>query len=295
MYFNDNELATVELEYKFIKKNINKFSDILIHINKMNYKAIIIDLSSYFDIDLLVKLNALLLNFDIEKYVKLKYNSQLDYDYLYENIIPKGFIIISEIINLKEIKKFDDSIIHQLKFYYKDYHNIKMQIFEVLENASNQNLILDPQLLEDENDVDFEVYRKIVNDYSTTITNNNKVSLTSFHLPTATIRDHPCNVFLCSNKFCHSQKSNIPRYIFIDSNGEVYPFKITNPKLLIGNIIDLNFDLNRLILDYKNSINHICFLTLNEQVFKNIIQYRIPLIPWVDLLTIEVRKLYVSK
>jgi len=105
--------------------------------------------------------------------------------------------------------------------------------------------------------------------------------------PKTFLFEHPCNAYVCSDNFCHGSKSGLPRKIFIDSQGDVYPESgRMHPGLSIGNLF--NDTLKDLLTDYYHSQKHSRFVSLCQNVFETyIINCPYPVIPLTDLLVKE--------
>lgn len=92
------------------------------------------------------------------------------------------------------------------------------------------------------------------------------ISFTHFLQQMALIKNHPCKVFACNGKECHSNSSNIPASISIMPNGDIIPlWTVLNPYFKIGNIYDnsslFQFD------DYCDSNRHIELLNFIKDTY----------------------------
>lgn len=95
------------------------------------------------------------------------------------------------------------------------------------------------------------------------------------------IREHPCNVYLCDGRHCHSGHGNVPRNIYIDTNGNMYPYGIAKEELKMGNILS---DSN-IIEEYKQSDAIGNFMKLNRYLYLQILdKCNYGIIPWFDML-----------
>lgn len=92
---------------------------------------------------------------------------------------------------------------------------------------------------------------------------NTDLMFSDFILTTKTIKQHPCNIFLCSGLKCHGKKSTLPRNIFITPSCDVYIHKL--PKLIIGNIN--NDDIDVILNRYIDSQEHKKFIELNRKMY----------------------------
>ncbi len=98
-----------------------------------------------------------------------------------------------------------------------------------------------------------------------------------------TIREHPCNAYLCAGDICHSGKSSLPRYWFIDKNG-IMPYNANNKRLMFLSTINRTpiFDLELFMnIQYKNSEAYSLFIEANHRIYeKYIINFSCLILPW---------------
>lgn len=102
-------------------------------------------------------------------------------------------------------------------------------------------------------------------------------------LPTRLLLEHPCNAYMCSGKTCHSNKNNLPRRLYVDSNGNIFPEHYSLKDYNIGNILQNDF--LSTMYSYKDSSSHKKFLDLSKLVYTQWVEtcpYRV--IPWSELL-----------
>lgn len=86
-------------------------------------------------------------------------------------------------------------------------------------------------ILFDDKFINIETYNKIL-EKLTSISIN--CYFNSIFKDYKSITEHSCNIYLCDGKNCHSNKSRIPRYLYVSNKG-IYPYKVNDTKL---NIID---------------------------------------------------------
>lgn len=95
------------------------------------------------------------------------------------------------------------------------------------------------------------------------------------------IKEHPCNVYLCSGMHCHSEHGNVPRCILIDSKGNLYPYGIIHKSLLMGNI----FSDTNIIEKYNSSKEKKHFIEMNRKLYLSILdKCNYFFIPWFEIL-----------
>lgn len=119
---------------------------------------------------------------------------------------------------------------------------------------------------------------------------NYQILLSSLFKYTKVLKEHPCNMYLCSNKSCHSNKSNIPRYLYWHEE-TIYPYKVKSNRLKI--IEEAYFkDLEPYIQEkYLNSNEHRLFIELNKRIFKIYVMNNfITILPWNLLLQEQLLK-----
>lgn len=121
-----------------------------------------------------------------------------------------------------------------------------------------------------------EQLNRLIDGYKT-----NELMIDNVLLSLDLIREHPCNVYLCDGKYCHSGHGKVPRNIYIDTNGNMHPYGIVKAELKIGNILS---DSN-IIEDYKQSDAIGNFMKLNRYLYLQILdKCNYGIIPWFDML-----------
>lgn len=104
-------------------------------------------------------------------------------------------------------------------------------------------------------------------------------------LSTVLIKEHPCNVYLCSGDKCHSQHGNFPRYIYVSATGDMYPYEFLNEKYRIGNVINSYSDTFSIYDKSKEKAN---FIALNRNLYLDIMdKCTYSYIPWFDVLRVK--------
>ncbi|MGL5718107.1 MAG: hypothetical protein ACRCXT_18140 [Paraclostridium sp.] len=77
--------------------------------------------------------------------------------------------------------------------------------------------------------------------------------------------NHPCNIYLCKNSTCHGKKGDFPRNLYINNNGDIYPYDDIFTDLCIGNIYKEN--IQNIITKYSSSNVKNDFNNLNQSSY----------------------------
>ncbi|MBF2456547.1 hypothetical protein [Listeria welshimeri] len=102
------------------------------------------------------------------------------------------------------------------------------------------------------------------NDFCIDMDSRENVFLTKDNWKSNTLREHPCNIHACSGNYCHSNKKNNPKDIFIDKNGDVYPNGLPIDKYKLGNIYSNNLEM---IISVDNTFTKNSRSVFKEQIF----------------------------
>lgn len=259
--FKSTENPAMELmssEFELIKKslhfaNINRITRVIIHSKSiLEFYEIDKIAAAYPDISIWVKIDATYVNSPIKKYdnIEIIVCTTQDYGINYDN--HDGFWKMDLDVNELPNEEFLDNemIIWHLQFKRKFWDEFDSQIYHLLNGYTTHDLMIDNVLL-------------------------------SIDL----IKEHPCNVYLCRGTHCHSQHGNIPRCIFVDSKGNMYPYGITHNSLLMGNI----FSETDIISEYGLSNEKKQFINMNRNLYLSIIdKCNYSLIPWFEILGGEI-------
>lgn len=111
----------------------------------------------------------------------------------------------------------------------------------------------------------------------------NIILLGALFKSTELIMEHPCNAYLCDGNSCHSEKSSLPRYLYISERG-IDPYKSLNEDLIFMKNIRLkeyesieNYFKN----EYINTNEYKQFINKNKQIYNNyIINPIVSILPW---------------
>lgn len=116
--------------------------------------------------------------------------------------------------------------------------------------------------------------------------NQKNVNLNGYLIPSSLMKEHPCNAYLCDGWNCHKKVSCLPRHIFIDENGILYPHDMFYEKLMIGNINQNN--LSELLKKYYLSKEYLQFQKYCKIVFiKYLANYPYEYMPLIEFIRKE--------
>lgn len=114
---------------------------------------------------------------------------------------------------------------------------------------------------------------------------NGEIMFANILLSVELIKDHPCNVYLCAGEHCHAKHGNMPRYITVKKNGDMYPYMLNCECLHIGNIMKFG---DCEYIDYQSSDRKKNFIELNRKLYLEILdKCSYSVIPWFELLNGE--------
>ncbi len=259
MEYLDMENASLEVEFQSLKKLkpflINNFNEI----NDLNFKRVTI----------------------ILKYIKVNdainvINKIIDFNkcscllMIKANLIEVPKIDFSNIVLINTSSKIfkNDNIYNSIPL---TKNNIK-KITKCLHN--NINIIVEPVINTN--------YIKGFNDLLIKLYDNNQnldIFLGGFLIPITLIKEHPCNAYLCDGWKCGKKISQLPRVVYIDKNGYIYPHGIKNTKIIIGKLSNKG-QLKPILENYFNSSQYKFLKDIEKRVFvKYVLNYPYPLFP----------------
>jgi hypothetical protein len=98
-----------------------------------------------------------------------------------------------------------------------------------------------------------------------------------------TIKQHPCNAYLCSDQKCHCHKKDIPRYIYMNENG-LYPYNCEIDDLNIFNqVTQVRLDSFEEFIynNYKNNDSYKAFININKRIYNSYVTtQQLNMMPW---------------
>ena len=259
MKYLDMENASLEVEFQSLRKLkrflVNHFDEM----NELNFKRVTI-IIKYIDIN------------DVINVI----NEIIDFS--------KCSFLLMIRVNLKEIPKIDFSNVVLINTSSKTFRNdnvynlislTKNNIKKITRSLhSNINIIVEPVINTE--------YIKGFNDLLIKLYDNNQnldIFLGGFLIPIALIKEHPCNAYLCDGWKCGKKISQLPRVIYIDQNGDIYPHGIKNTKIIIGKLSNEG-QLKSILENYFNSVQYNFLKDIEKRVFvKYILHYPYPLFP----------------
>lgn len=113
------------------------------------------------------------------------------------------------------------------------------------------------------------------------------INLNGFLMSSFLMREHPCNAYLCNGWKCGKKISCLPKHIYIDNLGNIYPHNLFFDKFLIGNISKNT--LAKSLENYYDSKNYITFIEYNKKVFiKYLTNYPYNFFPLIEFIREEV-------
>lgn len=195
----------------------------------------------------------------------------------------KSINIMKHFFNYNEIKKYD---IIQLDI---DLSYENEQIIDTLKNFSTTLIQEDiPILLEfifsSSKNKSITSYREILEECPKIF---EKAYLSTLYKSASLVLNHPCNAYICTGHSCHSNKTNYPRYLYINRRG-IQPYKTQNSTMhFMKNIDEVNLKSFKDYYEkiYINSSEHIEFIEANRRVFEEyIIVPFLKILPWNLLL-----------
>lgn len=117
---------------------------------------------------------------------------------------------------------------------------------------------------------------------------NDDLMIKQILLSKSLIKEHPCNVYLCSSSHCHSKHGNFPRMLYISDKGDIFPYGIEDNCICIGNIIS---EYEILCNEYNDSAEKQKFINLNRELYLEIIDKSCyELIPWFELIKVKLNE-----
>lgn len=198
---------------------------------------------------------------------------------VYDELIKYEFNQITVFIKInnyndrhfKELKKVNDVFYTIISFNIQKFNEIKYssdfyyeltfqynEVIPVLEIINNyENILLK---------IDYNMHQiDKVNNSLAMISKNSKneyINFSNILIDKNLIYSCPYNIYLNNKNSNRTYGNNIPRNIYIDSNGKVYCVEIKNPKIIIGNL--KNNNLKEILLKCKGEKGYKKFIEYNE-------------------------------
>lgn len=268
MVYLDMENASIEIEIDsisslklIIENNYDSFC-------KMNFQRIIFNIPNKI---LFRCLDIIEENSNKDKpifIIKTKINEDFN-KLLKENIL---------IINISKNMIENENIYNEIKL---TKNNIKL-ISNLLQK--NIKVIVNPVI----DCLNIKEFNDLLENLFTQNTGKN-IMFNNYLIPTSLIKEHPCNFELCDGWKCGKKISMLPRMLYFDKGGYIYPYGIKKTELKIGNIKDNNID--NILKQYIESKEYTNFRKLLEECFiKYIPGYPYKLFPLDCYLKWEARK-----
>lgn len=190
---------------------------------------------------------------NITIFIKIKnYNDRYiaDLDRVNEKVYTIICCTFEEFNNIR----FNEECFYELNFKYNEVN----KIIKVANEHNNILLNIDYNLnkIRDVNDA----LKKIVEN-----SKSNDLNFSNLFLEKKLIYSCPYNIYLNNENSNRNYGNNIPRNIFIDSNGNVYCIHIKTENIIIGNINTKS--INDILRECKTQKGYQNFLIYNEKLF----------------------------
>ncbi len=261
------ENATLDIKLNDISKYEELLTNNIDCILLQNFKRIHFHIKEEQIIDLV----SCLKKYFIDKEIFILINTHLT---TIPNIeLPDNFAII----NTNSTNIINDSYIHNLIPLTNNNLNL---IIESINN--NLNIIVDPV-------IDIKEINSFMSLLDTLLlkVNDKEINLNGFLIPSFLMREHPCNAYLCNGWKCGKKISQLPKYLTINENNDIYPHDLFYDNLKVGNIKTEN--LIQVLNNYFNSQEFNNFQHYCKQVFiKYLAHYPYDYMPLIDFIRTEV-------
>lgn len=250
------ENASVTLEYNkslfgnFLQNNLSSMEEI--GIQRIYIVCDVKDILNVYDELIKYEFNQIIVFIKIDNYNDGYFDELKKMNYLFYTIIS---------CNVKSFNKmnYNSDFYYELTFQY----NEAMSVLEIINNYENILLKIDYNMHQIDK----------VNNSLAMISKNSKneyINFSNILIDKNLIYSFPYNIYLNNKNSNRTYGNNIPRNIYIDSNGNVYCVEIKNPKIIIGNL-------------KNNNLKEILFKCKNKREYKKFIEYNeILLIEYLD-------------
>ncbi|MDO4594790.1 MAG: hypothetical protein Q4B52_05360 [Tissierellia bacterium] len=148
---------------------------------------------------------------------------------------------------------------------YLNVDNFKNKNLKKLEVLSNKELFIEFQSKK----CDLEKTNLVINNlYKSKI----DFSLSTLYKDRNHILQHPCNIYLCNGKNCHSNKNGLPKYLYVNEKG-IFPYKSLIEELSFFNNIntDKEIEINKIFVDYMQKDAYKRFILCNKYIYREFI------------------------
>ena len=250
------ENASVTLEYNkslfgnFLQNNLSSMEEI--GIQRIYIVCDVKDILNVYDELIKYEFNQIIVFIKIDNYNDGYFDELKKMNYLFYTIIS---------CNVKSFNKmnYNSDFYYELTFQY----NEEMSVLEIINKYENILLKIDYNMHQIDK----------VNNSLAMISKNSKneyIKFSNILIDKNLIYSFPYNIYLNNKNSNRTYGNNIPRNIYIDSNGNVYCVEIKNPKIIIGNL-------------KNNNLKEILFKCKNKREYKKFIEYNeILLIEYLD-------------
>lgn len=237
----DMENATLKLQLNSVKEYIEFFTKYKLDLLDLNFKRIYVKILNQ-DLEALLKD---LQQFNLPLIIETEIINDLNFD------IPDNIIVVNTNSNFQIEKNnlYNQVLLNEL--------NLEKIINLINKDA---NIIVEPE-------VDVKNVFKINDSFNSLFKNvpNKLINIGNFIIPTALLKEHPCNCYLCDGWKCHKKISGLPKVVLIDCNYNLYPHCIINKNLFMGNLYINKFQ--TLLVDYLKSDEYTNFINCCKRVY----------------------------
>lgn len=242
------ENASITLEYNksllgnFLQNNLSSMEEI--DIQRIYIVCDVKDILSVYDELIKYEFNQITVFIKVDNYDDKYYDELKKMNYLFYTIIS---------CNVNSFNKMN----YNCDFYYEltFQHNEAISVLEIINNY--ENILL--KIYYNMHQIDK------VNNSLAMISKNSKneyINFSNLLIDKSLIYSCPYNIYLNNKNSNRIYGNNIPRNIYIDSNGNVYCAEIKNSEIIIGNI--KNHNLKEILFKCKTKKGYKKFIEYNE-------------------------------
>lgn len=263
MIYNSNEKAQIfidlsekNISYEGFLKDITSLGIYSIQVNVNQYS---IGMENKLKELLTLSCKSIILNINCKeekKFEKIGYNfTSITVDYSYEDLCEctQSEIFFNGKNYGVRINYDQDYDLNILKSFIQKFKNIRY-------------IILNPHFISNDK-ISMKLYKKEEKNTKKLLHVSNVLTiLDNGFYEKEYILKHPCNIYLCSGKNCHTGKGQTLRRIHICENGDIYPEELVTKKTFcLGHIKDGK--LNDILNAEKNNKHYVAFIELCRKVY----------------------------
>ncbi len=227
-----DNIDNIGFQRLYIECNISELLDVYNELNKYTYN----------NITIFIKIN--------------NYDNKYEEDF---NKVNKDYyLIICSNIDKFNSYKYNNDCFYEITFNYQE----KDKIIDIINKYDNilLNINYDMNDIFNVNNTLEEIVKRV----------NKALSFTNLFISKELIYQSPYNIYLNNKNSKRSYgNNNIPRNIYIDSNGNVYSLSINNKNIIIGNINDKG--IINVLSNCKRTKGYKNFIKYNEKLFIDVL------------------------